>query len=121
MSHTIVVRLHTDCNASRAVTFLSVTLADVILRLCVACEIIGFLSVTDTFDAELLPRAKALGNYYYVGVSNIFFMYVHVLTYPAIHVYDADRSTYVHLMYTHISAWGLVCWWCRLCRGKKRI
>ena len=34
--------------AGTAVTFLSVTLAHVILRLRVAREIIGFLSVTDT-------------------------------------------------------------------------
>ena len=53
--------------AGAAVTFLSVTLVYVILRLCVVCEIIGFLSMTDTFDAELLPHAKALSNYY-VGV-----------------------------------------------------
>ena len=35
--------------AGTAVTFLSVTLAHVILRLRVAREIIGFLSVTDTY------------------------------------------------------------------------
>ena len=35
--------------AGSAVTFLSVTLAHVILRLRVAREIIGFLSVTDTY------------------------------------------------------------------------
>ena len=35
--------------AGAAVTFLSVTLAHVILRLRVAQEIIGFLSVTDTY------------------------------------------------------------------------
>ena len=35
--------------AGAAVTFLSVTLAHVILRLRVAREIIGFLSVTDTY------------------------------------------------------------------------
>ena len=35
--------------AGAAVTFLSVTLSHVILRLHVAREIIGFLSVTDTY------------------------------------------------------------------------
>ena len=35
--------------AGAAVTFLSVTLAHVILRLRVARKIIGFLSVTDTY------------------------------------------------------------------------
>ena len=35
--------------AGAAVTFLSVTLSHVILRLRVAREIIGFLSVTDTY------------------------------------------------------------------------
>ena len=35
--------------AGTAVTFLSVTMAHVILRLRVAREIIGFLSVTDTY------------------------------------------------------------------------
>ena len=61
--------------AGAAVTFLSVTLAHVILRLRVAREIIGCLSVTDRYihtyihinyfrDAtqNWLPRAKALGN-----------------------------------------------------------
>ena len=55
--------------AGTAVTFLSVTLAHVILRLVVAREIIGFLSVTDTYiqtisemRRRMLPRAKALGN-----------------------------------------------------------
>ena len=47
--------------AGTEMTFLSVTLAHVILRLRVAREIIGFLSVTDTYiytfpkyDAELV-------------------------------------------------------------------
>ena len=35
--------------AGVAVTFLSITLAHVILRLRIAREIIGFLSVTDTY------------------------------------------------------------------------
>ena len=66
-SHTIV---HADCNGRRS--------SDIPKRYTGARDTTfvrsmqkkGFLSVTDTFDAELLPRAKALGNYY-VGVSNI--------------------------------------------------
>ena len=48
-----------------AVTFLNVTLAHVILRLRVAREIIGFLSVTDTcihtyiHTYKLFPRCDA--------------------------------------------------------------
>ena len=49
--------------AGTAVTFLSVTLAHVILRLRVAREIIGFLSVTDTYihshTYKLFPRFDA--------------------------------------------------------------
>ena len=48
--------------AGTAVTFLSVTLAHVILRLRVAREIIGFLSVTDTYIHiiyKLFPRCDA--------------------------------------------------------------
>ena len=47
--------------AGAAVTFLSVTLAHVILRLRVAREIIGFLSLTDTYiyTYKLFPRFDA--------------------------------------------------------------
>ena len=54
MSRTIVVQgglrlLADSAMAGAAVIFLGVTVAHVILRLCVAREIIGFLSVTDTY------------------------------------------------------------------------
>ena len=47
--------------AGAAVTFLSVTLPRVILRLRVAREIIGFLSMTDTYihTYKLFPRFDA--------------------------------------------------------------
>ena len=49
-NHAIFSRLEiATAMAGTAVTFLSVTLAHVILRLRVAREIIGFLSVTDTY------------------------------------------------------------------------
>ena len=54
--------LHADFNGpGTAVTFLSVTLAYVILRLGVAREIIGFLNVTDTYIHTyiLFPRCDA--------------------------------------------------------------
>ena len=60
--------------AGTAVTFLSVTLAHVILHLLVACEIIGFLSVTDTYIQTisemrrrmscLVLRRSAITSYY---------------------------------------------------------
>ena len=55
--------------AGSAVTFLSVTLAHVILRLRVAREIIGFLSVTDTYihtyihTYKLFPRCDTVSQF----------------------------------------------------------
>ena len=71
--------------SSTAVTFLSVTLAHVILRLRVVREIIGFLSVTDT---SLGPRPFFAGEEKRrgtmcliisrkVGIPDIFGLYSH--------------------------------------------
>ena len=46
--------------AGTAVTFLSVTLAHVILRLRVASEIIGFLSVTDTYKQTICEMQRRI-------------------------------------------------------------
>ena len=67
MSHTIAVQgglrlLADSAMVGAAVTFLSVTLAHVILRLHEVREIIGFLSVTDTYiqhTYKLFPRCDA--------------------------------------------------------------
>ena len=67
--YSIVDVTHRSCTSPRglaamagvAVTFLSVTLAHVILCLCVARKIVGFLSVTDTYIHiyKLFPRFDA--------------------------------------------------------------